>query len=456
MMRPLASSRAKCAKGSGPFAHFACLVAVMLLAIALPIGAYAAETSDEAAVGAQETSQVEAAGKEGEAAAKSGRIDAAIVACISGLLEGWDVPDAASLYSSDMLDVADGTCAWIAFDAYRAGLADGSEVFLKRMEDYATQAYAGDGKGLDPYSPTSWARTAIVVHALGADPAAFGAKPNGQPANLLSDGLFNWSYTENLGDQGSNAYIYALQAIDACDAEVPDDAAYSVQDMLDGLLACQAEDGSFALSPGSATGSVDLTGMALAALGAYAHDPVVANAVEHAIAYLQAQQQPSGGFAAEGEESSESCAMVIIGLAACGIDPAADARFVKESGSVVDALLSFQKANGTFGHTTDDVANDKVQDLPTEQALRALLALEDIAQGDGNVYTAEAPLRIAGIEQIAGATAQSGEAAAGISIIDAIAASVWARRFVSLAVGAAAALVLVVAIWAVRKARRKR
>lgn len=428
------------------------LAVLVAMVLCLPARALAADAADAADA---DSSALPASSV--DAARDGGRIDRAIAACLAGLFEGWNVADTKAFYASEMLDVADGTCDWLAFDAYRAGLADGADAFLARMEDYTTRAYASDEAGLDPYSPTTWGRVALVVGTMGADPTAFGTKPDGSAANLLSDGLYNWAYTDDLGDQGSNAYIYALQALDALGADVPADAAYSVQDMLDGLLACQAEDGSFALSPGSSTGSVDLTGMALAALAPHAGAKAVDAAIERAVAYLSEQQQATGGFSAEGEETSESCAMVIVGLAACGIDPATDERFAKEDGTVVDALLSYQKPNGTFAHVADDVAKGNVRELSSEQALRALLALSELRRGgDGNVYTDDVALQVADLEgasdahgaaDVAGPTGAPDAPAAG--------AAGWGARLASMGIGAAAALVLVVAIWAIRRIRRK-
>ena len=411
---------------------FLLLVMLALLAFCIPLRAYAVESPSTSG-------------------GSTNRTDAALEACLNGLLEGFGMSDAASLYASDMMDVKDGLSAWIAFDMYRAGLTDGAEAYRARSEEHVTKSYAGADAGLDSRAPTTWARTAIVAKTLGADPTAFGKASDGKPANLLSDGLYNWAYTDSLGTQGSNAYIFALQAIDSCGVKVPSDAAYSTQDMIDGLLACQAEEGSFALSPGSTTGSVDLTGMALAALSAHASDPAVADSIKLAISYLATQQLDTGGFAAEGEETSETCAMVIIGLVACGVDPVSDTRFIKNGRTMVDALLSFQKENGTFGHSAKDVAITKVQGLPTEQALRALLAIDDAAQGgDGNVYTADVALAIPGVSTRADSAvgAQSGN---GSSL-----AHDWGIRLKWMGVGVAAALVVIALIWVARKVHRNR
>ena len=413
----------------------------------------------------------------------SDRVQAAIAACVRGLFAGWDVADAPAFYASDELVVGDSSCEWLAYDVYRAGATEGASAFLERMEAHVSESYASPAGGLDANSPTTWARAAIVVAGLGADPSAFGVNAGGAPANLLSDGLYNWSYSESLSDQGSNALIYALLAIDATSARVPEDARYSARDMLEGLLACQAADGSFALRQGSATGSVDLTGMALAAIAPYGDDPAVADAIAAAVGYLSAQQAADGGFSSEGEATSESSAMVIVGLSACGIDAHADERFVKGGASALDALLAFQKADGTFAHTADTLADSGVKDLPTEQALRALLAYEELAQGgDGNVYAPDVKLSIGGVGPAgagsAGGTAESGasaevgqstpsassaDAQASAGAVDAAAGTepTPARPAritniaASLAVGAAAALVVVAAIWAIRKIRRK-
>lgn len=392
-----------------------------------------------------------AAGVEERPVAK--RAQEAVGTCIAGLFAGWGVDDPASFYNSDELLIDDGSCVWLAFDVYRAGATDGSKAFLERLERYATESYAGDQHGLDAYSPTTWARTALVAGTMGANPHKFGKNADGQPADLLSDGLYNWSYTESLSDQGSNALIYALQAIDALQVAVPADAKYSAEYMLEGLLDCQADDGSFALSPGSRTGSVDLTGMALSALAPYRDMPEVGKAVDAAIEYLSAQQSNDGGFAAEGEATSESCSMVVIGLSACGIDATIDKRFVKEGGTPLDALLKFQKDNGTFAHVVGDLSDEKVKDIPTEQALRALVAFAELQQGgDGNVYTHDMALDVwkVSAEEVAPAAGGDGGGDGG-AFLD----TGWVPYLISILIGAAGAVVAVMAIWFVRRVRRK-
>lgn len=65
--------------------------------------------------------------------------------------------------------------------------------------------------------------------------------------------------------QGINGWIFALIALDASGAEVPQDARYTRQQIQDAILKEQNEDGSFGLMPG--TSDPDLTSMALPGTG---------------------------------------------------------------------------------------------------------------------------------------------------------------------------------------------
>ena len=138
----------------------------------------------------------------------------------------------------------------------------------------------------------------------------------------------------------------------------------------------------------------DTTGTALAALAKYntADYPAVQAFITKAVAGLSAAQRDNGSF---GNVNSD--AMVITGLTALGIDPGADARFVKGGCSLADALLLY--VNDTRnGFTTAAVgavngeSTQKAAALATEQGFRALVTLEKLASLNGdsksfNIYT---------------------------------------------------------------------
>ncbi len=313
--------------------------------------------------------------------------------CISGIQSDLGVKTTTEIYGSSNLTVGDSTSDWLAFDLARAGATDGSSAYLDALKTYVSQAYATDRK-LDRSRSTEWDRIAIVVKALGGDPTSFGTDSSGKSIDLVADGTYNWSQTNDLGKQGSNAYIYALTALNATGVKVPSDAKYTVDTLINSLLSYQSQDGGFGLTQGSS--GVDLTGMALAALAPYQSDyPVVADAISKGINYLSNAQGADGSFSTDGVVTSESSSMVIIGLCALGIDPQTDSRFVKEYGNAYSALLTYKRADGTFSHNdTDDMS--KVEYMATEQAMRALLACCELrGQGDGNVYTSDIALNVA-------------------------------------------------------------
>ena len=82
--------------------------------------------------------------------------------------------------------------------------------------------------------------------------------------------------------------------------------------------------------------------------------------------------------------------MVICGLAAMGISPSDDSRFVKAGGSLADAVLLYQNDNGD-GFTASYVSGtqgEKAKALATEQGFRALIVLEQMKKSDAfNVYS---------------------------------------------------------------------
>lgn len=113
--------------------------------------------------------------------------------------------------------------------------------------------------------------------------------------------------------------------------------------------------------------SADTVGMLLPALVPYcANHADIRTAVDNGIAWLSAHQDESGSWG-----NTNSDAMVVTALAACGIDAHTDARFVKENGSAVEALLSRGLYDGSgFGYD----GNTAYDALATEQGFRALVA----------------------------------------------------------------------------------
>lgn len=160
--------------------------------------------------------------------------------------------------------------------------------------------------------------------------------------------------------------------------------------MISLLTQAQGENGLFYSVWGSEKyDDVDTTGTALAAMARfYADNRAVQAFCDKAIAGLSAAQNESGSFG-----NINSDAMVIIGLAAMGISPSADARFVKSGGSLADAVMLYVNDDGT-GFTAPYISGaqgEKARALATEQGFRALIVLAQMESCTAfNIYTQKA------------------------------------------------------------------
>ena len=292
---------------------------------------------------------------------------------------------------------AEGGLDWYALYMYRAGYESDYAAYGSALEDAVSQKYQENG-GLDRVRASEWHRTGLAATACGGDALAFGTNAAGETINLVADGVYDRGKTEDLGAQGINGFTWGLLMLDSRGYAVPAGAADTRETILTRILSAQTTEGGFSLSGEGV--SADLTAMTLQALAPYQNSPhaftvtdkakgtaverTVSEAIELALGALSACQMENGGFGDDGE-SSESASQVIIALCALGIDPASDVRFVKRSGSVLDALLRFARPDGGFAHTLEKGA-DGSNAMAGEQALGALTAYMRYKDGLHSLY----------------------------------------------------------------------
>lgn len=220
---------------------------------------------------------------------------------------------------------------------------------------------------------TEYSRVILALSALGKD----------------ARDVAGYDLTLPLGDfektkaQGMNGAIYALLALDSRDFPMPQNAAANTQATrqlyVDAILAAQLADGGWSFMGEDA--DPDLTAMALQALAKYREQSSVQLAANRALVCLSAMQNADGGFSSWGSENAESCAQVLLALNALGLD-ADDSRFVKNGHSVLDALLTYQNADGGFCHERSGETNL----MASEQAACALASLVRAERGESGLY----------------------------------------------------------------------
>lgn len=237
-----------------------------------------------------------------------------------------------------------------------------------------TAAGAVSGR-LDRAKSTENSRTILGLTAAGYNAADVAGVD-------LTSGLSDMNY---LRIQGLNGPIWALIALDCHGYDIPQCAEGGEQTTRAGLVAeiltSQCSDGGWTLA--GDTADVDMSAMALTALAAYKEDDEVKAAVDAALVYLSDAQQEDGGFISWGEPNSESCSQVIVALTALGIDPTSDERFIKEGGTVLDALCAFACEGGGFRHSSDRAEPDG---MATEQGFYALAAYDRFRQGKTRLF----------------------------------------------------------------------
>lgn len=309
-------------------------------------------------------------------AAQEGSLDVQLQATAKAL-SAFGGKEGQSLKDQNRLPAGTSACDWTAVVLALSGSQEFYEEYLGSLQDYVEQRYAGKGC-LEEVKSTEYHRIALTVLALGGDPTAFGKKPDGSSIDLIAEGTYNFA-GESVGLQGLNGWIYALITLDASGVEVPGDARFQRQDMLDAIVGAQEPDGGFGLIPGHS--DVDITAMALQALAAYRsqYGPVIENGLN----YLAQQMTVNCGFGSGGEESAESTAQVIMALCSLGIDPEKDARFHRGASTLLTNLDQFRREDGTYSHLKNDRTGNA---LATAQTMQAMIALQRLRAGGNGLF----------------------------------------------------------------------
>lgn len=223
---------------------------------------------------------------------------------------------------------------------------------------------------------TEYSRTVLALTAMGKD-----------PCNVAGfDLLLPLGDFEKTCRQGLNGAIWALLALDSVAYEVPSNSQARVQASrelyVQEILSRELAEGGWNLT-GSGAADADITAMALQALASYRSQPEVSAAIERGLSLLSEMQLPSGGFSSWGTENAESLAQVIVALCRLDMDPQTP-EFVKNGHTLVYALLTYRRNDGSFCHVKD--GSNGSNQMAFEQCFYALTAVKRRAEGKTDLY----------------------------------------------------------------------
>lgn len=216
---------------------------------------------------------------------------------------------------------------------------------------------------------TDYARIALAVKAIGADPTNFAGDASSAGYNLIAS-IYN---NNKISGQTLNYPVYALLALDSGHYTIPADANWTKDKLINEIVSKQNADGGFTLTTGSS--DPDMTAITLTALAAHKDSQAANTAGQRAVAWLASFQDSNGGYG----DSSESISQAIIGLTSYGVDPTSE-DFTKNGNNLIGKLLSFYLAGGGFAHNQGGASNA----LATEQGLQALVAYNLFTKGSND------------------------------------------------------------------------
>ncbi|MDY3014123.1 MAG: S-layer homology domain-containing protein [Evtepia sp.] len=255
---------------------------------------------------------------------------------------------------------------WVVMDmaAYAALRQNGIATTDKALQSYVNKAITGltqEGVG-----ETTYAKAVTILHSVGADPAVL-YPVNSNESFSAVEGLKGSTHSSSAWSAPYTVFAYQQGEYGTQEQE---------KETVQAFLAGQREDGSW-----DEYGTIEPTANILTALAFYVEeDAAVKAAADKAVSYLSSAQGENGGY---GDANKD--AMVILALAAMGIDPDTDGRFVKNGVSLLDSLLSYALEDQSgLGYMDNSSRNE----LATEQGFRALVAAAEVmTTGEAyNVY----------------------------------------------------------------------
>lgn len=285
----------------------------------------------------------------------------------AGVFAAVTVDEAIDSGTSKILSTGKLADDWQSLGVARSNTPASKEMRQARYNDIV--AYLNQS---DRLSATDFERTIIGVVSIGGDPTHI-------PEATTHKNLVEELYQSNAMNSGVNAIIYGLLALQTKEYAVPENANFSIQEMVDKLLSLQKADGGWAL--GGAVGDVDMTGMAITALAKYKDMPGVSTALDRSVAWLSSVQLKSGGFKGWSNENSNSLSQALMAITLTGNDPKG-ALFTKDS-DMITALMTYRTADGGFKWLPTDTQSNG---MALEQALYALTQYKFYLNGSGSIY----------------------------------------------------------------------
>lgn len=319
----------------------------------------------------------------------------------------WKQGTNGTVFTDEFLgNVSSTNTDWTVVFLRRLGIQENYDAFLTRANTYVKGAYdKNPSTGLSTNTPTEWHRLTMAVLAAGGDPTNVGGH------DLIADGTYN-CLAGDPSNQGMNGAAWALLALDSNGYEVPAEAEYTREKLINDILKKEVPGGGWSMNDTARTLEVDITAMVVYALAPHASEnPDVQATLDRALKVLRDEISEDGDYASGSDYNCESTAQVIIALTSMGIDPTTVTN-ASSGKNPLDGLMKYynSQTGGFFHKDKGSTSRNESDIMPTDQAMEAIAAYrlyqqginlfdfrananttQYVAQADnGNVFTADA------------------------------------------------------------------
>ena len=276
------------------------------------------------------------------------------------------------LNNEDFLKIVSSTSAdWTVVWLGRLGVKEEDyTAFLNRANTYVKDMYdQNPSTGLSTNTPTEWHRLTLAVLAAGGDPTNVGGH------NLIADGTYN-CLAGAPWDQGMNGAAWALLALDSRGYDVPENATYTREDLIQYILDKELSGGGWSLDNKNPSLDLDITSMVIYALAPHcAENAKVREAANRGLDVLRNKISEDGDYSYGGIYNCESVAQAIVAFTAMGIDPTTVTNAASGK-SLMDGLMKYYSTGtGGFLHAYyDNEKQNRPNGMATDQAMYSIAA----------------------------------------------------------------------------------
>ena len=290
----------------------------------------------------------------------------------------WKQGTNGTVFTDEFLgNVSSTNTDWTVVFLRRLGIQENYDAFLTRANTYVKGAYdKNPSTGLSTNTPTEWHRLTMAVLAAGGDPTNVGGH------DLIADGTYN-CLAGDPSNQGMNGAAWALLALDSNGYEVPAEAEYTREKLINDILKKEVPGGGWSMNDTARTLEVDITAMVVYALAPHASEnPDVQATLDRALKVLRDEISEDGDYASGSDYNCESTAQVIIALTSMGIDPTTVTN-ASSGKNPLDGLMKYynSQTGGFFHKDKGSTSRNESDIMPTDQAMEAIAAYRLYQQG---------------------------------------------------------------------------